>query len=165
MLKINTAEECIRHSSIPNLHFITAGPTPINPSELILTNETDELITFLKTKYDYIIMDTPPIGLVSDAMKPLQYADYPIYVVRANYSKRSYIYNIEKLYHENNLRFMSIILNNVDPEITGAGSSQGFAYGYGYGYGNGNSQKHDGSGHIVKKVGSMIRRKSKVNSS
>ncbi len=140
LLKINTPEECIRHSSIPNLHFITAGPTPINPSELILTNETDELITYLKTKYDYIIMDTPPIGLVSDAMKPLQYADYPIYVVRANYSKRSYIYNIEKLYHENNLRFMSIILNNVDPEITGAGSSQGFAYGYGYGYGYNNSK-------------------------
>lgn len=140
LLKINTAEECIKQSSIPNLHFITAGPTPINPSELILTNETDDLLTFLKTKYDYIILDTPPIGLVSDAMKPLQYADYPIYVVRANYSKRSYIYNIEKLYHENNLRFMSIILNNVDPEITGAGSSQGFAYGYGYGYGYNNSK-------------------------
>ena len=140
LLKINKPDECIRRSSIPNLHFITAGPTPINPSELILTNETDELIEYLKTKYDYIIMDTPPIGLVSDAMKPLQYADYPIYVIRANYSKRSYIYNIEKLYYENNLRYMSIILNNVDPEITGAGSSQGFAYGYGYGYGYNNSK-------------------------
>jgi len=140
LLKLHTADECIKNSNIPYLDFITAGPTPINPSELILTNETDELIAYLKTKYDYVILDTPPIGLVSDAMKPLQYADYPIYVVRANYSKRSYVYNIEKLYHENNLRFMSIILNNVDPEITGAGSSQGFAYGYGYGYGYNNSK-------------------------
>ena len=150
LLNINTIDECICHSSIPNLHFITAGPTPINPSELILSKETDALLDYLKTKYDYIILDTPPIGLVSDAMKPMQFADYPIYVIKANFSKRSYIYNIEKLYNENNLRLMSIVLNSVDPEITGAGSSQGFAYGYGYGYNNSKHGYYDAED-IVKK--------------
>ncbi len=135
LLGLSDADSCIRQSSIPNLHFITAGPTPINPSELILNDKMEELVNYLKTKYAYIILDTPPIGLVSDAMRPLQFADYPIYIVRASFSRRSYIYNIEKLYHENNLRYLSLILNNVDPDITGAGSSEGFAYGYGYGYG------------------------------
>lgn len=136
LLSIDDSDSCIRQSNIPNLHFITAGPVPINPSELILSENTDKLIEYLKTKYDYIILDTPPIGLVSDAMKPLQNADFPIYVVKANYSKRSYIYNIDKLYNENNLRHLSIILNNVDPSITGAGKSRGHTYGYGYGYDN-----------------------------
>ena len=136
LLSIDDSDSCIRQSNIPNLHFITAGPVPINPSELILSENTDKLIEYLKTKYDYIILDTPPIGLVSDAMKPLQKADFPIYVVKANYSKRSYIYNIDKLYNENNLRYLSIILNNVDPSITGAGKSRGHTYGYGYGYDN-----------------------------
>ncbi|PKP03100.1 MAG: hypothetical protein CVU11_09535 [Bacteroidetes bacterium HGW-Bacteroidetes-6] len=140
LLGLQNADECIKQSNIPNLHYITAGPTPLNPSELILSEKMDELISYLKEKYSYIILDTPPIGLVSDAMKPLQFADYPIYIVRASFSKRSYIYNIEKLYHENNLRYLSLILNSVDPEVTGAGSSEGFAYGYGFGYGYGNNK-------------------------
>lgn len=140
LLSIDDPDSCICQSNIPNLHFITAGPVPINPSELILSENTDKLLDYLKTKYDYIILDTPPIGLVSDAMKPLQNADFPIYVVRANYSKRSYIYNVDKLYNENNLRYLSIILNNVDPSITGAGKSKGYTYGYGYGYGYDNSK-------------------------
>ncbi|NLL27743.1 MAG: polysaccharide biosynthesis tyrosine autokinase [Bacteroidales bacterium] len=149
LLSIDDPDSCIRQSNIPNLHFITAGPVPINPSELILSENTDKLLDYLKTKYDYIILDTPPIGLVSDAMKPLQNADFPIYVVRANYSKRSYIYNVDKLYNENNLRYLSIILNNVDPSITGAGKSKGYTYGYGYGYDNSKHGYYD-SEDVVK---------------
>lgn len=129
-------DECIRHSSLSNLDFITAGPPPLNPSELILSDKMDEMLEYLKAKYAYVIIDTPPIGLVSDAMKCLQNADYPIYVIRANFSERNFIYNVERLYNKNNFRYLSLILNNVDPEITGAGSSRGYAYGYGYGYGH-----------------------------
>lgn len=135
LLGLATIEECIKQSSIPNLHFITAGPSPLNPSELILSDLMDEMLDKLKESYAYIIIDNPPIGLVSDSMKCLQRADYPVYVVKANYSKRDFIYNIERLHNENNLRYLSIVLNAVDPEITGAGSTKGYAYGYGYGYG------------------------------
>ncbi len=153
LLGMQTADECIKQSNIPNLHYITAGPTPLNPSELILSEKMDDLVNYLKEKYSYIILDTPPIGLVSDAMKPLQFADYPIYIVRAGFSKRSYIYNIEKLYHENNLRYLSLILNSVDPEVTGAGSSEGFAYGYGFGYGYGNNKHGYYDEEEIKRIG------------
>lgn len=129
-------DKCIRKSELTNLDFITAGPEPINPSELILGKKMDELLEYLQKKYSYVIIDTPPIGLVSDAMKCMQYADYPIYVIRANFSERNFVYNVERLYNENNFRYLSVILNNVDPDITGAGSSRGYAYGYGYGYGH-----------------------------
>ncbi|PLW93540.1 MAG: hypothetical protein C0592_05815 [Marinilabiliales bacterium] len=129
-------DKCIRKSALANLDFITAGPEPINPSELILGDRMDKLLEYLRTKYAYVIIDTPPIGLVSDAMKCMQHSDYPIYVIRANFSERNFVYNVERLYNENNFRYMSVILNNVDPDITGAGSSRGYAYGYGYGYGH-----------------------------
>ncbi|MBN2730031.1 MAG: polysaccharide biosynthesis tyrosine autokinase [Bacteroidales bacterium] len=129
-------DNCIRKSALANLDFITAGPEPINPSELILGEKMNEMLEYLRGKYAYVIIDTPPIGLVSDAMKCLQNADYPIYVIRANFSERNFIYNVERLYNENNFRYLSVILNNVDPDITGAGSSRGYAYGYGYGYGH-----------------------------
>lgn len=129
-------EKCIRKSTLANLDFITAGPEPINPSELILGDRMDKMLKYLRSKYSYVIIDTPPIGLVSDAMKCMQYADYPIYVIRANFSERNFVYNVERLYNENNFKYLSVILNNVDPEITGAGSSRGYAYGYGFGYGH-----------------------------
>lgn len=128
-------DECIKVSNLPNLHFITAGPIPISPAELILSKRMDELIAYLKTKYSVIIIDTPPIGLLSDAMKFLRMADYPMYIVRANFSKKSFLYSIEKLKTENKIDNLLTVLNGVDPELTGVGASRGHSYGYGYGYG------------------------------
>ena len=62
-----TEVEIIQHSLLPNLDIITAGPTPPNPSELIMSDSFGELLESLKLKYDYIILDTPPMGLVADA--------------------------------------------------------------------------------------------------
>ena len=61
----STVEECIMETGVPNLDFIVAGPVPPNPSELILLPKLQETLAYLKTKYDYIVIDTPPIGLVS----------------------------------------------------------------------------------------------------
>ncbi|MBP8042626.1 MAG: polysaccharide biosynthesis tyrosine autokinase, partial [Bacteroidales bacterium] len=84
-------DECIKHSAIKNLDFITAGPVPPNPSELIFSQDTDEVLKYLQTKYDFIIIDNPPVGLVTDGIKALSIADYPLYVIKANYSKKYYI--------------------------------------------------------------------------
>ncbi len=132
----HTLSECIRTSPIETLDFIAAGPTPPNPSELILRPEFDNLLKELQQKYDVIIIDTPPIGLVTDGVLVMRKADLPIYVVRAEYSKRVFIKNINKLIRNNNFSKLAVILNAL--RNTGQ-----FGYGYGYGYGYGSSYYDD----------------------
>jgi len=133
----NTIEECIRKSQMENLHFITAGPIPPNPAELLLTQTMDNLVAELKTKYDYIVIDNPPSGLVSDAIVNLQRADYPIYVFRSDYSRKFFINNLIRLKEENRITKISCILNSVELKRKNYGNS-GYGYGsYNYGYGSG----------------------------
>ncbi|MDD2412240.1 MAG: polysaccharide biosynthesis tyrosine autokinase [Bacteroidales bacterium] len=136
-------KNCINVSSLSTLHFITAGTIPPNPSELILSDNMAKLIEDLKTEYDYIITDNPPIGLVTDAMQTLKIADYPIYVFRAGYSKRIFIQNLDYLWDECNIKNLSFVLNNVDNNKSryGYGKKHGgyyygsrYSYGYNYGY-------------------------------
>lgn len=131
--------DCVQHSNLKNLDFITAGPIPPNPSELILSKRMDETIEELKRMYDVIVVDNPPVGLVTDGIRMVSMADYPIYILKANYSKKNFILNVEKLVNENNISKLGIILNNVDNNRNnyGYGYSYGYNYGYGYGYGYG----------------------------
>src|SRR5690606_23797595 len=69
---------CIHKSEQENLDFITAGPVPVNPSELIINGRLDKIIEELKRSYDLIIADTPPVGLVTDGISLIQKADYPL---------------------------------------------------------------------------------------
>ena len=108
------AESCINKSNLKNLHFITAGPIPPNPSELILSPKMNELIEYLKARYDVIIIDTPPVGIVTDGVKIIQHADYPIYILRALYSKRMFIQNLNKLIEESKINKLSVVLNGVE---------------------------------------------------
>lgn len=137
----DTLAECIRHSQMENLHFITAGPIPPNPAELLLTSKMDQVIAELKEKYDFVVIDNPPSGLVSDAVVNLQRADYPIYVFRSDYSRKFFINNLLRLKEENKITNISCILNSVDLQKNrsyGYGYGYGsYNYGYGYGYGFG----------------------------
>jgi capsular exopolysaccharide synthesis family protein len=130
----NTVANCINHSNIKNLDFISAGPIPPNPSELIMNQRMDDLLIQLKAKYDFIIIDNPPVGLVADGIKSLMKANYPIYVLKANSSKRSYISNIDHLIDDNNIHSLSIILNAVDIHNLSYGKTKSYTNGYGYGY-------------------------------
>lgn len=133
---IDNVDTCIRNSKVKNLDFITAGPVPPNPSELILNKNMDKLIDYLKSKYDYVIVDNPPIGIVTDGMKSIIMADYPIYLFKANYSKRIFIQNVNRLVSENKIPNLSIVLNSVDKQYSSYGYDKGYAYGYygDYGY-------------------------------
>ncbi|TVQ87785.1 MAG: polysaccharide biosynthesis tyrosine autokinase [Bacteroidetes bacterium] len=131
--KIDEIEDCIQPSKVKNLDFITAGPPPPNPSELILKAEMDELIQYLKSKYDYVIVDNPPVGIVTDGMKSILMADYPVYILKANYSKRMFIQNINRLMTENKVSRLSVVLNAVDREYSSYGYEKGYSYGYFYG--------------------------------
>ncbi len=121
-------KDCIKSTTLENLDFITAGPVPPNPSELIINGELDKIVEELKKSYDLIIFDSPPSGLVTDGIPILQLVDYPIYVFRQNYSKRNFTKNLDKLIVENRISKLSVVLNSVDI------SSRSYRYGYGYGY-------------------------------
>ena len=112
-------------TDIENLNFIPAGPTPPNPSELLLNGAFDDLINDLKTQYDLIILDTPPAGLVTDGLLAMKKADLAIYIIRANYSKKILTKTLDRLVNVNNFKNISVVLNAV-PRSSGNG------YGYGY---------------------------------
>ena len=109
-------DECIQKTAIPTLDFISAGPAPPNPSELILRPEFDRLLEELGRRYDYILIDTPPVGLVTDGILVMTKSDLPLYVVRADYSKRSVVSNINKLLRNDRFRNMTVILNALRSE-------------------------------------------------
>lgn len=127
-------ENCINKSNIKNLDFITAGPVPPNPSELIISKKMSGILETLKSIYDVIIIDNPPIGIVTDGLSLVQNADYPIYVLKANFSKKEYLKNITQLTNQKNLNKLSIVLNGVE-KGSGYGYQSNYGYGYTYGYG------------------------------
>jgi Mrp family chromosome partitioning ATPase len=86
------------------------------------------LLEELKSRYDYIIIDTPPVGIVSDAMMLMNHADINIFILRENYSKKEYIKTINDYYAQGKVKNLCILLND-------AGASQRYGYGYGYQYG------------------------------
>ena len=124
--KTAVLQDVIQHTSFDNLDVITSGPVPPNPSELIQNELMEKVLEKLKEAYDVIIVDTPPIGLVTDARTLMHFADTSIYVVRSNYSKKEYFKNLNRLAKDNISNF-SVLLNAVKMEDAGYGY-----YGYGY---------------------------------
>jgi tyrosine-protein kinase Etk/Wzc len=113
---INKAQldNIILPTGINYLDFISAGPIPPNPVELIGSERTEKLINQLRSKYDYIIIDTPPCGLVSDALLLMKHSDLKVFVVRQSYTNKkrlsSILNELEEKRHINNL---CLLLNDV----------------------------------------------------
>lgn len=138
----SSLKDCIQKSHLENLHFITAGPIPPNPAELIINNKMSDVIIELKKSYDVIVIDTPPVGIVTDALPIISKVDYPIYIVRAHFSKKVFLKNIQMLKDKKNIKNLSVILNNAGGDIKYGGYRK---YGYGYGYGNGYGYGYGGN--------------------
>ncbi len=125
LIQKNTWEECLTKSTLKDFDFIPSGPHPPNPSELLLSPEFSQLLTELKKHYDYILMDTPPVGVVTDGIMAMRKADISIYIFRANYSKKEFVSNLQRITRINKLKHITTILNALP-------SSAKTAYGYGY---------------------------------
>jgi len=138
LIKQNSLAEITNSTQIPNLDVILSGPIPPNPSELILSEVMQEFINELKAHYDYIILDTPPVGLVSDALELVQYADVTLYIVRQNYTKKDMITLLNNRIKRGELTNASIVLNGFENK-----AKYGSTYGYGYGYGAYSNGYHD----------------------
>lgn len=108
--------------SVPGMSVIPAGPVPPNPAELLLSDKVDRLFAELRTRYDYIIVDTAPIGLVSDTFTLARISDASIYVCRANYTSLSDFNLVNEIYEDKRLKKLSIVIN-------GTAAKQSYGYG------------------------------------
>lgn len=123
-------DDIIQH--LEGFDLIPAGILAPNPAELLMDNRLDELMDELRARYDYIIVDNVPVGLIADATIANRIADLTIFVVRAGKLDRRQLPDIEKLYQEKKLKNMALVLNGANPERHGYGYSYGYGYGYGY---------------------------------
>ena len=135
----------IASSSVDNLFFIPSGPTPPNPSELLLQKEFDNFLEDLRKEFDVIILDTPPVGLVTDGRLVMKKSDIQLYIVRADFSKRGFVKVMNDLHATNQYKNLATILNSID-------NTPVYGYGYGYGYGYYAEEKSK-----VKKIASSLR--------
>lgn len=139
-------EDIIVPSGISDtLYVIPAGPIPPNPAELLMLPHTAELFERLRSEFDYIIIDTPPLGLVTDAQLLGKFADAALYVVRQGYTYKQQVKFANEAYKTGKLPKMNIVVNDV---TMGRGSS----YAYRYGYGNGYYEEDNGNGSILGRV-------------
>ncbi len=126
LIQKNTWRECLIKTSLENFDYLPSGPQPPNPSELLLSGEFSTLLEDLKEYYDYVVLDTPPIGLVTDGTMAMKRADLSIYVLRANYSNKDYINNLHRTVTINKLNNIAVVLN----ALPSSGKSNGYGYGY-----------------------------------
>jgi len=146
-------EAIIQKTHMPHLDVITSGPIPPNPSELLMTERMGELFEILKKDYDYIILDTPPLGLVADSLELVKYADATVYMVRQNYTKKDMFGLINEKYKSGEIGNISFVLNFFQ--------EKGKGYGYGYGsYGNG-YYENDKPPSLWKRIANFFKRKRK----
>lgn len=148
-----TLDEVIQKTHIPYLDVITSGPIPPNPSELILGDSMKDFMEQLKKKYDYIILDTPPVGLVSDALELSQFCDVTLYVIRQNFTKKEMLTLLNNRTKRGELINVSIIFNGYENKAkygVGYGYGYGYGYSYGYGYGSGYHEEEEPKDFIGK---------------
>lgn len=130
----------LRLEGYPNLKVLPAGVIPPNPNELIIRQRFDDLFNELRPEYDFIILDTAPVGAVSDTYLVDRVADVCLYVTRSEYSDRRNIEFINRLYAEDTLKRIYLVINDVQFESNKYAYYRKYGYGYGYGYGY-NSKK------------------------
>ncbi|MCE7994796.1 MAG: polysaccharide biosynthesis tyrosine autokinase [Roseivirga sp.] len=131
-----------------NLFFISSGPIPPNPNELILKDRTGELINYLRDKFDVLVIDSSPVGLVADSFGLKEHVDHTLYVTKYEYTEKEHLNLIDDIYVNQKLPNVAIILNGVKKRLGRYGKTSGYAYSYGYGYGE---NEHTTSGKIRKK--------------
>ena len=133
-----TLNEVIFKSSVENLDVLPAGPIPPNPSELLSGNRIEELFKILDNEYDYIIIDTPPIGLIADGFILMKYSHINLYIIRHAITQKKWLEKINILYEEKKIDNLAIVVNDLKES---GPYDYGYGYGYGYGYYEGDDKK------------------------
>ena len=129
----------IHPTNTENLFILPSGKTPPNPSELLLKERFSKLMKVLKTEFDYIILDTPPVGILSDAMEVSKHSDLDIIIVRQNYTRKKNLSYGNHIYKERKMNKMAIVFNGVK------NSKLYDQYNYYYDYAYGQSEEESSS--------------------
>lgn len=135
-----TVDDVIQH--LDAFDIVPAGAVAPNPAELLMDERLDALVSELRSRYDYVVADNVPVGLIADASIANRIADLTLFVVRAGRLDRRQLPDIERLYAEHKLRNMAVVLNGVEHGGHGYGYGYGYYGRYGYGYGYGKKHKH-----------------------
>jgi len=149
----NNIEECVQHTQIENFDVILAGATPPNASELVLSKKLPELFEFGRQHYDYVMIDTPPVGLITDALLMMRHVDATLFVINTRFANKDHVRNAMEIHAANPAKNFGFILNGVRMKKskyyynTNYGYGYRYAYGYGgYGYGYGSKRKKETPG-------------------
>lgn len=127
----------ITETKIENLKVIFSGPSPPNASEIILSNRLNELFKYSRENFDYIIIDTPPVGLISDALVLSKHVDIVLFVLNANVAKRKTVSIAEDIQINNKIANFGFILNGVKHNRADS------YYNYSYSYGDKTTDKNE----------------------
>lgn len=129
----STKEEIVIQTKYDNLYIVPSGPIPPNPAELLLKDKMAEFLTYLEGEYDVVVMDTPPIGLVSETTDLLRFSDINLYIIRQEYTHKKYLLMINDLYANDQVRDFYAVFNGIRAggDVYDFG---GYNYGYGYNY-------------------------------
>jgi tyrosine-protein kinase Etk/Wzc len=114
-------EDIIEKSSIDNLSFIPSGPVPPNPAELLENGNFEKFMKESKARFDYIILDSPPVSLVTDGIIAGRHADVNLFVIRFRYSNKEQIKLINELENKKTLSNVALVLNDAIKENSGSG--------------------------------------------
>jgi len=158
-------ELVVKVDGIDNLYVMPCGPIPPNPAEILMDERLDTLMKEVKKHFEVVIMDTAPVGLVSDAINLAHYADSALYIVRQGQTFRKQLVWIEEFYQSKKLPNLCLLLNDIKLEGGYYGGYYGGGYGYGhyggYGYSNGSYFEEDDEKHkksVFKRARHRIKR-------
>lgn len=141
----NVSDAIVCDNELPLLAVLPIGTVPPNPTELLKTKRFSDVLDELRKRFDYILVDCPPIEVVADAQIIDKHADRSIFVLRAGFFERSMLPQVDKLYNDEKYKNMCIILNGTSSLHGRYGYSHSYKYGYGYGYGYGYNYGNDKS--------------------
>ncbi|MFN5295416.1 MAG: polysaccharide biosynthesis tyrosine autokinase, partial [Flavobacteriales bacterium] len=154
--------QSINASQVENLDVITAGPVPPNASELVLNQRVDQLFQEIKEQYDFVIIDTPPLLLISDSLVLLSKADLGIFVLNTEKATKAGLRHLEDILLMNNLKKNALMLNNIKQKRWKYYYGKyAYRYGYGYGYGNTYGGYMYGNNYYTEDVSTKTKRRKK----
>jgi capsular exopolysaccharide synthesis family protein len=145
-----------------NLFVLSCGPVPPNPAELLLEPRVGELFEYLKQNFDVILVDTAPVGMVSDALTLGKFANCTLYIVRQGHTYKKQIILIDEFYKDGKLPKVSIIINDIKVK-PGYGYYGYGRYGYGYGYKSKYYEEETTSGNVLTRFFGLFDLKNRKN--
>jgi capsular exopolysaccharide synthesis family protein len=159
--------DAVMPTQYENFSVMLAGPAPPNASELVLSKHLEELFVEARDEYDYILIDTPPVGLITDALLMMRHADVTLFVVNTRFANKDHVMNAVESLQGGAAKNVGFILNGVRMKKSkyyyntnygygyryayGYGSGSGYGYGYGYGR-RSKGKKKDGDGEAARKA-------------